>query len=241
MARPGVSYDEVVRCIEQLRKVGNEPSIIAIHQLLGRGSFSTITEHRKKYLALQPSDLASGRLPEPLLLALNATLTAAENSARTESIAELECLQRDLATLVDDCKVHEEEISSLAETVEILRGERDLLAGKLAQQEASQASQSLELDRARSERDQAAREAANATAALAEALHYKVDAKSAQAAEKDALTRAAMLEGQLEELRRATCSTANYGSPNTPSASQHRIATASLSDLALVLRSSRHI
>ncbi len=89
-----------------------------------------------------------------------------------------------------------------------MRTERDTVAGELHQLRLAHDRLSSEIDSARNARDDAIQEAARAKASLVEALEYKAEAKASLLSEKNALAKAAQLEGQLEELRRATHATA---------------------------------
>jgi chromosome segregation ATPase len=238
MGRPGISYEKIVEAAEELIKEGVSPTINEVRRLIGTGSNSTIAKHLKAFFAKRPANATELILPEKLLMEIRGALADKERATRIEASSDLARLHEDNETLSVELEEQQEEIDRLSRQLDDARKERDVLAGKLQQMHNSNETSSAELASARHERDRATQDAATARAALNEAIGYREEAKASQTAEKTALARAALFEGHLEELRRATCSTANDGSPNTPSASQSRIATASLSDLALVIRTS---
>lgn len=53
MARPGITYNEVVNAVAQLQGAGRNPTIESIRCILGTGSSSTINTHLRKWKATQ--------------------------------------------------------------------------------------------------------------------------------------------------------------------------------------------
>ena len=49
MPRTGVTYDDVADSIHRLEKAGLNPSIRLIREKLGKGSLTTIAEHKREY------------------------------------------------------------------------------------------------------------------------------------------------------------------------------------------------
>ncbi len=65
MPRTGISYDDVSDSIHTLEKAGLKPSIRLIREKLGKGSLTTIAEHKRRFESerdVGPSD----SLPDPI-------------------------------------------------------------------------------------------------------------------------------------------------------------------------------
>jgi chromosome segregation ATPase len=101
MARGGVTYTEVDEAARYLQGLGRNPTVDAIRERLGTGSRTTLTEHLKRWKALQAD--GEGRLPHPLLalvtglwesLQATAEQRIAENN--TEAHQELSTLKAQL-------------------------------------------------------------------------------------------------------------------------------------------------
>jgi chromosome segregation ATPase len=65
MPRTGVSYDDVAESIHTLEKAGLNPSIRLIRETLGKGSLSTIAEHKRAY-DIEVSQGPTEALPDPV-------------------------------------------------------------------------------------------------------------------------------------------------------------------------------
>lgn len=65
MPRTGVSYDDVAESIHTLEKAGLKPSIRLIREKLGKGSLTTIAEHKRAY-DIEVSQGPTEALPDPI-------------------------------------------------------------------------------------------------------------------------------------------------------------------------------
>ncbi len=65
MPRTGVSYDDVAESIHVLEKAGLKPSIRLIREKLGKGSLSTIAEHKRAY-DIEAQKGPAESLPDPI-------------------------------------------------------------------------------------------------------------------------------------------------------------------------------
>lgn len=118
MPRTGVSYDDVAESILALEKAGLKPSIRLIREKLGRGSLSTIAEHKRAYdiesaqgpTEVLPDPIAKGLLKgaetfwQELIEAANSEIEEAQSAADTkiaESLAAQRTLEEQLATSND--------------------------------------------------------------------------------------------------------------------------------------------
>ncbi len=69
MPRVGVTYDDVAQAIHILEKIGLNPSIRMIREKLGKGSLTTIAEHKRSY-EMQRSEGPTETLPDPIVKGL---------------------------------------------------------------------------------------------------------------------------------------------------------------------------
>ena len=69
MPRTGVPYDDVAHAIQTLQKAGVNPSIRMIREKLGKGSLTTIAEHKRTYEADQANG-PTDALPDPIARSL---------------------------------------------------------------------------------------------------------------------------------------------------------------------------
>ncbi len=114
MPRTGVSYDDVVESIHILEKAGLNASIRNIRERIGKGSLTTIAEHKREY-EINTADTPREALPDPiakglmkgaeafwqeLVEASEAEITKIQESANetaTELASRVSELERDLA------------------------------------------------------------------------------------------------------------------------------------------------
>lgn len=138
MAREGVSYEQVRAAAESLIAEGREPSIRAVRERLrGTGSPNTIHRHLTKWREARPEvPVASTDLPQSIIREINGEIQRAAAAARAEVEAQLAQAQTEAADLAAAGEVMEAERDSLLEQLAALTSERDVLAGKAAEQAA---------------------------------------------------------------------------------------------------------
>ena len=66
MPRTGVTYDDVAESIHTLEKAGLKPSIRLIREKLGKGSLTTVAEHKRAYEA-ERAEGPTEALPDPIV------------------------------------------------------------------------------------------------------------------------------------------------------------------------------
>ncbi|SFU28583.1 DNA-binding protein [Halomonas korlensis] len=84
MARSGVRYEDVQQAIDQLVARRETPSVQKVREVLGTGSFTTISEHLREWRARREAnrDLPAPRdMPEPLLALASALWEQAQQDA----------------------------------------------------------------------------------------------------------------------------------------------------------------
>ena len=144
MPRTGVSYDKVSACIQVLEQAGLRPSIRNIRDRIGRGSLTTIAEHKRTYDA-DREDGPAETLPDPIAQGLMKGAEAywhelveaaqAEIDRAEEKAAELIASAQQATTdIKEQCDALQDELGSARATqseletaVRALTGERDAL------------------------------------------------------------------------------------------------------------------
>ncbi|HSP57633.1 MAG TPA: DNA-binding protein [Halomonas sp.] len=84
MARSGVRYEDVQQAIDQLASRGETPSVQKVREILGTGSFTTISEHLREWRAIREAnrDLPAPRsMPESLQILASALWDQAQQDA----------------------------------------------------------------------------------------------------------------------------------------------------------------
>ncbi len=123
MPRTGVSYDNVVESIHVLEKAGLNASIRNIRERIGKGSLTTIAEHKREY-ELASSNTPREALPDPIAKGLmkgaEAFWQELVDAAEAEIAKVQESANEKVATLT--ARVSELE-ASLANALEALNGE----------------------------------------------------------------------------------------------------------------------
>lgn len=144
MPRTGVSYDEVGASIHSLEQAGMKPSIRNIRESIGRGSLTTIAEHKRTYDA-DRDDGPTEALPDPLAQSLmkgaetywHELVEAAQadiDRANQKAAERVETAQQATADIKEQCDALQDELGGarathgeLESTVRALTGERDAL------------------------------------------------------------------------------------------------------------------
>lgn len=239
MAKDGITKEQVHEASAQLKAKGEAVNISNIRKITGSGSFTTISKHLNSYLEEQRANSVARVLPEKVAEAVCLAIADAERDARRESRAEIERLTADNETFSKTLEEQAEENAKLFAEFQVMRTERDTAAGELHQLRLAHDRLSTEIDSVRNARDDAIEEAAQAKASLVEALEYKSEAKASLLSEKNALAKAALLEGRLEETCRATHATAMPDGRGTRSNANHFHAPASIGNAAQIWIPSR--
>lgn len=135
MPRTGLAYADVADAIHDLDKAGLTPSIRLIREKLGKGSLSTIAEHKRAFDAKQASGPGPA-LPDPiakqlvagaeaywqeLVEAAEADVTAAQEAAaaKVNAVSEdLESAREELASLRDALGARDSRIDALEKAAE---------------------------------------------------------------------------------------------------------------------------
>lgn len=160
MARNGVRYEDVQRAIDALLAKGEAPSVHKVREVLGTGSFTTISEHLREWRARREEnrDLPPPRgMPEALQELAESLWEKAQASAN-ESLAHY---RQEAEGRVETAR---EEAGETARRAEDAEQRESALAAHLARTEQRLEEQSGELARRESERDALAeREAKLAT------------------------------------------------------------------------------
>lgn len=125
MARSGVQYEDVQQAIETLLAKGDAPSVQKIRDVLGTGSFTTISDHLREWRFQREAnrDLpASHAMPEPVLRLAESLWQKAQESAgealasyREEAdrrVAETEAAIQEARRQVEDAEQREAALSS---------------------------------------------------------------------------------------------------------------------------------
>lgn len=136
MAREGVTYEQVKAAAEELVGEGREPSIRAVRERLrGTGSPNTIHRHLTKWRDSRPDAPAPTMdLPASIQREINGEIQRAASQARAEVEAQLAEAKTEAADLAAAGETLEAERDTLAEQLAALTSERDVLAGKAAEQ-----------------------------------------------------------------------------------------------------------
>lgn len=152
MARIGVSYESVAAAANGLVSEGQKATLTAVRERLATGSMNTIHRHWTVWQGQQKP--AQRKLSEPnsrLLSALGSELSKVAEEAASESEAALAQAMQELAIFSANGEALEAERDSLSEQLVQISTERDVLAGKAAEQAAEIARLNELLDRARLE------------------------------------------------------------------------------------------
>ena len=212
MAREGISYDHVAKVADELVGEAQQPTIRLIRERLGTGSPNTIHRHLTIWREARPQiTTATAELPASLATQIAAEISRAAAQARAEIEGRLIQTQAEAAELATTGEALELERDTLLEHITSLTRERDILAGKAAQQAADLIEQASRLDR-----EQHATEAARielATARLkieaqtekqgelsTENQQLRLALDASQKAKQDAEQQAAVLTAKFEAM-----------------------------------------
>jgi chromosome segregation ATPase len=216
MARPGITYDEVIAAIDALLASGEEPTIQRIREQLGTGSPNTIHRHLVTWRASRPVEQRKApELPAELQAALVKEIERQAAEARTDVERSLVEAQKEAATLAKAGEELEELNGTLEEQNEALAAEKERQAALANERHDEIEELKVNLDRERKAAEEARIQVAqgrNKIEALdkqADELRAKLtdavaEAKSAQAAQVVAEKTAAVAEARLESEKATT-------------------------------------
>jgi chromosome segregation ATPase len=165
MPRTGVSYDDVAESIHSLEKAGLKPSIRLIREKLGKGSLSTIAEHKRAY-DIEASQGPTEALPDPIAKGLLKGAEGFWQELVDAAQDEIDAAQSQADALVAKFQAHESALENELAGAKDENGtlvaelaERDqyvtALDGKLAEATASLQSAEKEAMRLQEQRDAA--------------------------------------------------------------------------------------
>lgn len=210
MARPGITYDEVIAAIDAILASSEEPTIQRIREHLGTGSPNTIHRHLVAWRASRPVEQRKApELPAELQAALVKEIERQAAEARTDVERFLVEAQKEAATLAKAGDELEELNGTLEEQNEALAAEKERqaalanerhdeieeLKGDLDRERKAAEEARIQVAQGRNKIEALAQETDDLKAKLAEAV---TDAKSARAAQVDAEKSAAVAEARLE-------------------------------------------
>ncbi|NNE35106.1 MAG: hypothetical protein HKN13_07725 [Rhodothermales bacterium] len=130
MPRTGLAYDDVADAIHSLDKAGLTPSIRLIREKLGKGSLSTIAEHKRAFDANQ-ADGPGPALPDPIAKQLLAGAQAFWSELVEAAEAQIRAAEDTTQATVDAMSVELDEAKTTAATLQDALGERDVMIERL--------------------------------------------------------------------------------------------------------------
>lgn len=103
MARNGISYSDVKQAIDEMQSEGLNPTIAGLRERLGTGSFTTISEHLKRWRSeRQQQPMVAGGTPAPDNL--NSMVQAVWQQAREDATKELESYKQEIQKTLDQAE-----------------------------------------------------------------------------------------------------------------------------------------
>lgn len=160
MARKLVEFDDVAAAAQKLKDAGKRPTVIAIRDIIGKGSFTTISTYLKQWSEEHSLDeeLVEVVLPESVMsdaeLFLQKIYTVAKASADEQLERERELLRQkeieyreDMQQAVDMANDATERAELLEEQLEALTNKKSELDAALGKAENSLSLKSAELER----------------------------------------------------------------------------------------------
>ena len=148
MPRTGVSYDVVVESIHILEKAGLNASIRNIRERIGKGSLTTIAEHKREY-ELATANTPREALPDPIAKGLLAGAEAYWQELVEAAEAEITRIQEAAEKSVTELTSHVSKLKAeLADAQEALNGEslsRKAVEDTLVAAESARSDLELEL------------------------------------------------------------------------------------------------
>lgn len=140
MARKGITYNQVFASAEAIKARGIAPTISAVRNELGEGSFTTISQHLQKW-KLETADHADLQtLPQEVEEKALETITVLWNIAVREASNDIKAIKQEYTDkeiiLKEELKQHIEEIIQLEKQVQKLELEKEKAEEKTKTEEA---------------------------------------------------------------------------------------------------------
>lgn len=196
-----ITQEQIFQVADTLVEQGRDPTLASIRTALGGGSFTTISEAMKAWRTQQDAARQAHILPPPAALQEYMNRTSADlvaqawQQAQMAAEARLESERAALAEARVELEVEVRQAAELADQME-LELERVMAERTAAINRAEQLL--AERDQAQRERDEAQRQGEMLQARLTDLVH---DRDVARQEAKEALTKAATLEGLLQSER----------------------------------------
>lgn len=151
MARPGITQEQVFATADQLREDGVQPTVQAIRERLGSGSFSTITSHlaawREQHAAQAIAEIPP--IPDRVQSAFEQAWAAATRAAQETMEKEREALdavrqqmEREKSEMAGEIERLEGMVETSDQRIEAL--EQELAQAKASAQQAQERQQATE-------------------------------------------------------------------------------------------------
>ena len=154
--KTGITYSQVQAAADALVAEKREPTIMAVRERLRTGSPNTIHRHLMKWREARPeAPAATIDLPQAIIREINGEIQRAASAARAEVEAQLAQALAEAADLSAAGETLEADRDGLTELLAALTSERDVQAGKTAEQAAEIERLSLELERERKAAEEA--------------------------------------------------------------------------------------
>ena len=107
MARNGISYDDVKQAIDEMQSMGLNPTIAGLREKLGTGSFTTISEHLKRWRSeRQQQPMVAGGTPAPNNL--SNMVQAVWQQAREDATKELESYKQEIQKTLENAEAEKQ-------------------------------------------------------------------------------------------------------------------------------------
>jgi len=196
-----ITQEQIFQVADTLVEQGRDPTLASVRTALGGGSFTTISETMKAWRARKDAARQAHILPPPAALQEYMNRTGADlvaqawQQAQAAAEARLESERAALAEARVELEVEARQAAELADQME-LELERVMAERTAAINRAEQ--RLAERDQAQRERDEARRQGELLQARLTDLVH---DRDAARQEAKEALTKAATLEGLLQSER----------------------------------------
>jgi colicin import membrane protein len=133
MPRVGVTYEQVERVAEQLKKTGVSATLRAVCELVGSGSSSTVHKHLRAWKATQSERPSfSSELPASILDAISAEIFRVSTAAKSGVEALLVEAEQGMQELASECHRLEIDKEALLDQLASIASERDREIGTSA-------------------------------------------------------------------------------------------------------------
>ena len=200
MARPGLTQAQIWEAADALLAAGVTPTVQALRERLGKGSFTTISTHLAEWRQVHAERQAPEvpEPPEPVTFALRAVWASAWRSGQEAVAGEREALEKTRREMAGEQQAMGVEIQRLEGAMEALEKAREAMEGELAS--ARETNSALAVEKARLEERVAALEREKQAAEQAQAgLRVELQAR-AESWEQQARERQGQVERLQEEL-----------------------------------------